>query len=297
MNVSQVLGNTWVLEAEELIPFYRLPENRCILLDSGLAEEREAMEETLEREGLSVAGILCSHAHGDHCGNNQYFQQRYQVPIALTAPEAGMCSSITALKCYFLVLSPGTVERELPHMIHRPDVFLPERDGTITFAGVNFEIIHTPGHSVGHVAIVTPDRVCYTGDALLSHEMLRAKLPHELDHRAAEESRKKLKALHCERYVMAHRGICDYEEMQRLVPANQELMQRRTEEIRALITRPMTFSEINEAVCGYYQLLTKVPRRALRFERNIRFFLEYLLDEGRIQTECRNGTVVYSQVI
>ena len=295
MNVTQVLGNTWVLEAEELIPFYRLPDNRCILLDSGLSEEREALEEALKRENLTVAGILCSHAHGDHCGNNQYFQRQYQVPIALTAPEAGMCSSITALKCYFLVLSPGTVERELSHMIHTPDVLIPARDGIFHFLEVPFEIVHTPGHSVGHIAVITPDHVCYTGDAMLSYEMLQAKLPHELDHRTAEESRRKLKQLHCERYVMAHRGICDFEDMQRLIQANQELMQCRTQEILELITHPMTFSEMNERVCTHYQLFTKVPRRALRFERNIRFFLEYLLDQGRVQTECRNGTVLYSK--
>ena len=47
MNVTQVKGNTWVIEASQLIPLYQLGGGRCILLDTGLLEEREALEETL----------------------------------------------------------------------------------------------------------------------------------------------------------------------------------------------------------------------------------------------------------
>ena len=60
MKLTQVKGNTWVLEGFELIPLYRLENNTCILLDTGLQEEREDMENTLREAGLTPAGILCS---------------------------------------------------------------------------------------------------------------------------------------------------------------------------------------------------------------------------------------------
>ena len=94
MKLTQVKGNTWVIEANQLIPLYRLGEGRCVLLDTGLAEEREELERTLLEAGLTPAGVLCSHAHVDHCANNGYFQQRFGAKIALTAPEAGMCASL-----------------------------------------------------------------------------------------------------------------------------------------------------------------------------------------------------------
>ncbi len=37
MKLTQVKGNTWVLEGLEFIPLYRLDDRRCILLDTGLA--------------------------------------------------------------------------------------------------------------------------------------------------------------------------------------------------------------------------------------------------------------------
>ena len=107
MNLTQIKGNTWVIEANQLIPLYKLGDGRCVLLDTGLFEEREELEETLRGAGLTPAGVLCSHAHVDHCANSGYFQKEYGAKIALTYPEAGMCASLLNLKCYFLTLSPG----------------------------------------------------------------------------------------------------------------------------------------------------------------------------------------------
>ena len=39
MELTQVKENTWVIEANQLIPLYRLDSRRCVLLDSGLLQE------------------------------------------------------------------------------------------------------------------------------------------------------------------------------------------------------------------------------------------------------------------
>ena len=293
MNLTQVKGNTWVLEGVEYIPLYKLDDSRCVLLDSGLLQEREELEEALHAAGLTPVGVLCSHAHVDHCANNGYLQERYGAKVALTFPEAGMCSTTLTLKCYFLTLSPGTVERESACMVHTPDVILPPVDGPFSFCGADFRIVHTPGHSAGHVCTVTPDNVCYAADALLSAELLTAKLPYSLSHKLAMESREKLRFLGCDAFIMAHRGVCTGEEIGALIDANQELVRRRAEEIFSLIDRPMTASQIDEAACVLYQLFTKKPRRSLRFERNVRFFIEYLVDAGRLAETCQNGATYY----
>ena len=293
MKLTQVKGNTFVLEGEELIPLYKVGEDKCILLDTGLLIERQELEESLLSNGLTPVGILSSHAHVDHCANNGYLQEKYGIPVALTWQEAGMCSSIMTLKCYFLTLTPGIVERESSCMVHRPDVIVPAGDGPFEFAGVTFEIIHTPGHSSGHIAIVTPDNVCYVGDALLSREAQNAKLPYALHHKAAFESRTKLLTTACDCYIIAHKGICTGADFPALCRDNDALILRRAEEILNLVTRSMSFSEIDRAVCANYALLTRQPRRALRFERNVRFFVEYLADEGCLDMECVDGTVYY----
>ena len=272
MNLRQVKGNTWVLEGLEFIPLYRLDGGRCVLLDTGLAQEREELEQALLDHGLTPAGILCSHAHVDHGGNNRYFQEKYHIPVALTSREAGMCASLLSLKCYFLLLSPDMVEQDAAGLVHTPDVLIPDGDGPFSFAGAEFQILQTPGHSVGHISTLTPDRVCYVGDALLSREQLDAKLPYCLSHRMGMESREKLEGL---------------------IDANQALALRRAGEILALIDRPMAASDIVRRVCLFYKLLSGKPRRALRFERNIRFFIEFLVDRGDLVMETQDGVTVY----
>ena len=320
MNLRQVKGNTWVLEGLEFIPLYRLDGGRCVLLDTGLAQEREELEQALLDHGLTPAGILCSHAHVDHGGNNRYFQEKYHIPVALTSREAGMCASLLSLKCYFLLLSPDMVEQDAAGLVHTPDVLIPDGDGPFSFAGAEFQILQTPGHSVGHISTLTPDRVCYVGDALLSREQLDAKLPYCLSHRMGMESREKLRGLDCDLVVMAHRGIARREELEGLIDANQALalpagvtlaqaveatldggvtcLQLREKtasagEILALIDRPMAASDIVRRVCLFYKLLSGKPRRALRFERNIRFFIEFLVDRGDLVMETQDGVTVY----
>ena len=293
MKLRQIKGGTWVAEASQLVPFYRLDAGRCVLLDTGLLEEHEELECALREAGLTPAGVLCSHAHVDHCANNSYFQKKYGAKVALTFPEAGMCVSLLNLKCYFLTLSPGTVERESACMVHQPDIFLPMSDGPFTLCGAEFQIIHTPGHSAGHVCTVTPDNVCYTADALLSEELLTAKLPYNLSQQMALASREKLRHLSCDAYIMAHRGVCSGGEIGALIDANQALIRRRAEEILSFVQEPMTASQIDEAACIFYKLFTHKPPRSLRFERNVRFFIEYLVDTGRLNEVCQNGATYY----
>ena len=293
MKLTLVKGNTYVLEGEELIPLYKVGEDKCILLDTGLLIERQELEDSLHEYGLTPIGVLTSHSHVDHCANNGYLQEKYGTKIAMTFPEAGMCSTVSTLKCYFLTLTPGIVERESICLVHTSDVIIPSKDCEFEFCGVNFGIIQTPGHSSGHICVVTPDDVCYVADALLSRENQDAKLPYALHHAAAFASRRKMGETRHSHYIIAHKGICPGADFPALVRDNDHLILRRAEEILALVDKPLSFSAIDQLICAHYKLLTRQPRRALRFERNVRFFVEYLADEGYLDMECVDGTVYY----
>ena len=67
MNLRQVKGNTWVLEGLEFIPLYRLDGGRCVLLDTGLAQEREELEQALARFfDRHIDVIITLIGHGKH---------------------------------------------------------------------------------------------------------------------------------------------------------------------------------------------------------------------------------------
>lgn len=293
MNVRQIKGNTWVLEGMEWIPFYRLEGGRCILLDTGLLGEREDLEQTLLDHGLTPAGILCSHAHVDHGGEQPVFSGEIPHPRGPHGEGGGDVRRCADPEVLLPHAAPGDGGAGGLHLVHTPDVIVPDRDGPFSFCGAEFQIIQTPGHSAGHISTITPDGVCYVGDALLSREQLGAKLPYCLSHQMGIDSREKLRGTRAELFVMAHRGMCTREELEVLIDDNQALAQQRAGEVLALVTEPMTVSQIAQRVCRYFQLLSRRPTRSLRYERNIRFFVEYLADRGDLVMEARDGVTFY----
>lgn len=54
MELEQVKGNTWVLKSWELIPFYKLDDSHCILLDTGLTISGKTWREAFREAGLTA---------------------------------------------------------------------------------------------------------------------------------------------------------------------------------------------------------------------------------------------------
>ncbi len=72
MELRQIIGNTWCLYGHQLIPLYRTDSTHCILLDTGASVLRQDIVDTLEQNGLTPIGLLCTHTHFDHFGNARY---------------------------------------------------------------------------------------------------------------------------------------------------------------------------------------------------------------------------------
>ena len=293
MKLTRVKENTYVLEGEELIPLYLLDNGKCILLDTGLLEEREDLENTLLEHGLTPAAVLCSHAHVDHCVSNRYFQEKYGTKVWLTPEEAGLCRSLLSLKCYFITLPVGMIREDSECLIHQPDCYYPPEDGHFEVEGRTFRVVHTPGHSVGHVSLITPDNVCYAADAVLCGEKLGAKLPYGLSLKMMMDSREKLPGLGCELYIAAHRGICTGAEIEELVRQNQQLVLSRAQAVKDLLDMPRNFCQVTELLVQKLELHSHRPRRGLYYERNVHFLLDFLLDLDQVELTVESGVVYY----
>lgn len=292
MKLTQIKGNTWVAEGREFIPFYRLEDGRCILLDAGLRREGEELAQSLLDAGLAPAALVCTHTHADHSGAASWLQEQFRLPVAISAGEAAAVHSCSTMKAV-MGLTPEQARREYRHMVLAPDIILPDADSDLDLLGVPLRMIHTPGHSPSHVCIITPDNVCHVGDVLLSPEMYSAKLPYSMDIAADLASKERLRGLGCDVYIASHRGILP--NINDCVDANRELFLLRAGEILSAIHHPMTFSQVTAAVYQMYNLFSHSPRRAQSFERNIRFFIEFLLDEGRLELLAgEEGVTLYA---
>jgi len=268
-----------------MIPLYKLDDTHCILLDCGLTEEREKIEETLAENNLTLMGIIVSHAHGDHSGNCRYFQQMYHIPIAMPMGEAALCYSLLTLKTYYYMHSPNTVLSNHHEMILDVDCPIYRKDGPFYFQGATFQIVHTPGHSPDHIAIITPDDVCYTGDAVLSERPL--KFPYAIALQQTLDSLETLLALESSAYIVAHRGV--FEDLTPVAESYRAIILDVAQHLSSLITSPMTDSEVAHAVCEDFSLLSARVNRATGALRTLHTYLDFLVDRGDIMIVAHRG--------
>ncbi len=103
--------------------------------------EAEPVVRVLEREGLTLVGILATHHHFDHVGGNQ-----------------GLLDKFGAMPVYGSQYDFD--EKRVPGQT------IALHDGsTFDIAGLSFRCLYVPGHTLGAIAYVTNDAV-FTGDTM-----------------------------------------------------------------------------------------------------------------------------------
>lgn len=292
MERIHVLGNTWCLGARQLIPYYQVDESSCILLDGGRVSEREALVAALEAAGLRPIGILLTHMHYDHHENTRWLKERYGIPAAMSRGEADICRSAVTLKNHLFNFTPGLIgsTRRLQDLICPIDEVFEAEAGTFVFQGVPFEIFPAPGHSPEHVAVITPDGVCYVGDALLCGDSLASSsTPFVFGVELDLATKDRLLTLDCPKYIFAHKGILAREEFPAVVRENRDLILHRAAMIRSLVTEPMTFCRCYEMINQALGQIDIHPIWNLQMERYLRPYLEYLVDDGQLKLAMGGG--------
>lgn len=161
-----------------------------ILVDLGWdsTEAWDALLTGLERSGHTlgdVRGAVITHLHPDHFGLAKRMRQHTNAWIAVHASEMGHVATDESARDNFLeryrdwMLACGCPRTELdaleidaPEVRNRlasvhPDVILEDRAVVPETAGA-LHVIHSPGHTPGHVCLVdTSRRLLFTGDHLL----------------------------------------------------------------------------------------------------------------------------------
>ena len=296
MEIKEIKGNTFCIDTGmTYIPFYKINHEEIIMLDSGWAQgERGGIEKLLEKNNFKVVGIICSHAHIDHIGNNAFLKEKYKCVIAMPAFEALICSSTTNLKLYFSSQTLSEVTEHFGHMVCETDILILDNQDSISMFGIKFKILHTPGHSPAHICIITPDDVVYLGDTLISYEVMRgAKMPYAYVLSQDLLSKLKLYDLKSSKYIVAHKGM--YNDITKLITDNIDFYMNRAATIYTFIDGVMTMEDIMKAVVKNFNMNVKTTYKYAILKRMLRSYVEYLNETGRIELNIDDGFLKYSK--
>ena len=283
MELRHVLGRTWVAEASTaLLPIYRVTDTDIILIDTGYAKlDRAGLTALIEDRGFHLRGIICSHAHFDHSGNVRYLQQRCGAKAAAHIIEARISVNPDAYRANYVALTYGKSREFFLEECFVADTIIGQEDDFLDFCGVRFGILQLPGHSAGHIGVVTPDNVAYVGDCLIDQQQIdSAKLPTSMFIARDLQSKEFLRRTQYDAYILAHKSVVT--DIAPLVDSNIAFIHRKAEELLNDLTDGMTFAQWISTFCQRENIRTKNELKFSIIERNFSNFVDWLTDEGRI---------------
>ena len=284
MELRHVYGNTYAaVGATALMPVYKLTERDIVLMDTGYARlDRSALVNLIEGNGFRLRGIICSHAHFDHTGNVRYLQQRYGCQAAAQIIEAGISVNPDAYRANYVALTYGKSREYLLEECFPADVIIPADAGHLDFCGARFGILQLPGHSAGHIGVVTPDGVAYLGDCLIDEEQIAAaKLPTSMFIARDLESKESLRNLRRPAYIIAHKQVLT--DIGPLIDRNIAFIHDKGRELLEDLEDGMSFDQWIYAFCQRENVRTRNEFKFSIVERNFANFVDWLADEGRIE--------------
>lgn len=284
MELRHVYGNTYAaVGATALMPVYKLTDTDIVLMDTGYARlDRSALVNLIEGNEFRLRGIICSHAHFDHTGNVRYLQQRYGCQAAAQIIEAGISVNPDAYRANYVALTYGKSREYLLEECFPADVIIPADAEHLDFCGARFGILQLPGHSAGHIGVVTPDGVAYLGDCLIDEEQIAAaKLPTSMFIARDLESKESLRNLRRPAYIIAHKQVLT--DIGPLIDRNIDFIHDKGRELLEDLEDGMSFDQWIYAFCQRENVRTRNEFKFSIVERNFANFVDWLTDEGKVE--------------
>ncbi|MGS2616654.1 MBL fold metallo-hydrolase [Micromonospora sp. LZ34] len=121
------------------------------------------------RTPADVTRIVLTHAHADHAGGAAELARRTGAPVAAHAADVGYVQAGQVPPRDPAVTGARLFARLPGGRFPAVEVAQPLADGDLLPVGGGLRVVHTPGHSPGHVSLLhEPTRVLITGDALFN---------------------------------------------------------------------------------------------------------------------------------
>jgi hydroxyacylglutathione hydrolase len=136
-----------------------------VIVDPGGNPERILAE--VKRQGLAIEYVLNTHAHFDHTDANGAIVEATGAPLAIHPEELPLLKVSGGAALFGLQANPSPL----------PDLELHDGD-ELAVGALRFQVLHTPGHTPGHVCFYEADEgVLFDGDVLFYRGIGRTDLP------------------------------------------------------------------------------------------------------------------------
>jgi hydroxyacylglutathione hydrolase len=155
--VGPLQENCWIVHGDG--------SETALVIDPG--DEAQRLIAALDELGLTVEAILLTHTHFDHVGAVAPLARHTGAPVYCPELEVAVLQDINSYTF------PGYG----PYESYDPEQTVAGGE-QLTLAGLELDVIFTPGHSPGHVSFSVPDhQMLLSGDVLFQSSIGRTDLP------------------------------------------------------------------------------------------------------------------------
>ncbi len=200
-------------------------ERGVYIVDAGMPHQARRIIGKVRQLGYApndVRLILITHGHIDHAGSAVALKHLTGAPIAMHRGDVRLTTTPS------LKIPPGrnatteiigrlmrTFGWVMPLETFAPDILLEEGQSLHEF-GLDARIVHTPGHTLGSITLITNEGAAFVGDAILN--LVRVSFPlFWEDAKAAYESACKIRSLEPRVCYPAHGRAFDLNALEEFV--------------------------------------------------------------------------------
>ncbi len=156
--VTEFMTNCYIVADED--------SRTALIIDPG-GEGQKILKE-VEKMGVTVSGVINTHAHVDHIGALKMIKDTLNPDIMMHEAELPVLKTASKMARLFGVSIDDPPE---------PDRYL-SADDEISCGNITFKVIETPGHSPGGISLIASDgKTCFVGDSLFAGSIGRTDLP------------------------------------------------------------------------------------------------------------------------
>ena len=281
----------YYIESPSKVGIYKRNDTDVYLIDSG--SDKNSAKKTLKicnEQGWVIKGIINTHAHADHIGGNAYIQEKTGCDV--------FCSTIDRPFIEHPIINPlhiygGYIPQEMEHKF-----FLAKKSATkdISFTDFPSELktYDISGHSLGMIAIVTPDNVAFVGDIVSSEEIIKKYgITYLLDIKKHLESLTFVENMSADKFIMSH--VETVNDIKPLIKLNRDKLYEICDIILEMLKEPLTFEVLLQKLFYHYELKMSIRQHSL-VGSTVRSYLSYLKNEGKVDVIIDDNLILWKTV-